>query len=1756
MRNCEVRSKNRPPHVGRTMAMAFLGLMASVIPSSGQTPGPCDAPNVCTIWPASQVPANPAANDPSAAELGVKFQATVNGYITAIRFYKSSANTGSHIVNLWTQSGTSLSNATSTNETASGWQEVALPDPVPVLANTTYVASYHTNAGFYAADLGYFATEFSNGVLKALQDAPGAGNGVFVYGASAFPTGTFQAANYWVDIVFATSLPPDTTAPQVVSSVPSNAAKNVSVNTGISATFSENIDATTLSGSTFEVRDASNALVAGQITYTSATRTAKLQPNSPLAYSTTYTATVHGGANGIKDSAGNALTNDVVWTFTTRGVPPPPPTVGPGGPILVVKSGSNPFTVYYLEILRAEGLNEFAVADISTVTATTLKSYDVVILGEQSLSDAQVSMFSDWVTGGGNLIAMRPDKKLATLLGLVDANALLPEGYIKVDTTAAAGSGIVGDTMQFHGTADVYSLNGANAVATLYSSSSVATANPAVTVRSVGSAGGQAAAFTYDLARSVVYTRQGNPALSGQETDGTAPIRSDDLFFPNYLDSSKVAIPQADEQQRLLANLIQFLNSDLKPLPRFWYFPRGLKAVVVMTGDDHGTNGTQGRFDIYNSNSTPGCDLDNWECIRATSYIYPSTPIAPQIANAYAAQGFEIAAHITTNCTNWDALSLESAYANQLGSFNAAFPDLPAFATNRTHCVVWSDYDTQPQIELTHGIRLDATYYYWPPEWLSTVPGVFTGSGMAQRFAKIDGTMIDVYQAATQMTDESGQVYPSFAEVLLDRALGPEGYYGSFVANMHTDLAVHPGSAAIVSSAQQRGVPVISAQQLLDWTDGRNASSFSDITWNGTALSFKVNLWSSGTRGIQAMVPTGSPAGNFVGVLKDGVQIDYTVERVKGLNYARFFVTSAAYEVRYGADTLPPIISALVVAPSTNSAAIAWTTNEAATTKVTYGLSPDALVFTATVAGLSTSHTIPLTGLVSGTTYYYRVISTDASNNSASAPTPNGTFLTGAAVPVSLVDTTVADFAAGVRDAALSIGQVGDGELLLLPTASAEFTGSALPAGWSVSPWTSGGSATVGGGRVAVQGALLGTDTSYNPGTVEFAASFSGHPFQSVGIGTDFNNPPWAFFTTGSGGAFYARTNNGSASAETVLPTALLSGTHRFRIDWTASGVAYWVDGALVASHAVSLSPPLRLLISDFVVDGGSVAVNWIRVGPYPTSSIFTSRVMDAQAPVSWANVAWTSSVPAGTALSLSAHFGNTPIPDSTWTGYVSLPASGTLPTSRFVQYQAAFSGDGTTTPVLENVTFTATSSGPTISVADVTVTEGDSGTSPAVFTLTLSAPMSVPVSVSYATVDGTATSGDYVTTSGTATFTPGQTSVQVSVPIKGDLLVEGNQSFFFILTNPVNAQISDPQAICTILDNDVAQLSIGNSSIPEGNSGTSTANFTVSLNKAFETKTVTVDYATADGTATVANADYAAASGTLTFLPGQTTKSILVSVIGDTLNEANETFFVNLTNANVTLATSRGTGTITNDDPVVSASVGVTSLTIPEGTGGTTIAMIPVTLNKPSGQTVSITYSIKDVTTDKNDYTDTSGILSFAPGETAKNISIPITTDSLNEADEAFTVTVKSPVNATIVQGNVTVNQIDIPVTILNDDPLPQISFATTSNGTINQSVVEGKSGTTQVTYTVNLSAPSGRVVKVDYATKDGTATVANGDYAASSGTLTFAAGVTSMQVKVGVKGDTTKEPDETLSINLSNAVNATITTPTATLTIINDDK
>jgi hypothetical protein len=224
----------------------------------------------------------------------------------------------------------------------------------------------------------------------------------------------------------------------------------------------------------------------------------------------------------------------------------------------------------------------------------------------------------------------------------------------------------------------------------------------------------------------------------------------------------------------------------------------------------------------------------------------------------------------------------------------------------------------------------------------------------------------------------------------------------------------------------------------------------------------------------------------------------------------------------------------------------------------------------------------------------------------------------------------------------------------------------------------------------------------------------------------------------------------------------------------------------------------------------------------------------------------------------------------------------------------------------------------PSLAIAAATVTEGNTGTVNAVFTVTLSAPAATTVTVDYTTVDGSATApSDYTATSGTLTYLAGQTSQQVTASVKGDTSNEVNETFTVNLSNPVNATISGSGVGLGTITNDdaVPSVSINNVTVAEGNSGTTGYAFTVTLSAASGLP-LTVAYATANGTA-VAPTDYQTQSGTVAFSPGETTKTVTVLVNGDVTIEANETFTVVLSGpTNATIGGSGiGTGTITNDD-------------------------------------------------------------------------------------------------------------------------------------------------------------------------------------------------------------------------------------------------
>jgi peptidoglycan/xylan/chitin deacetylase (PgdA/CDA1 family)/carbon monoxide dehydrogenase subunit G len=340
----------------------------------------------------------------------------------------------------------------------------------------------------------------------------------------------------------------------------------------------------------------------------------------------------------------------------------------------------------------------------------------------------------------------------------------------------------------------------------------------------------------------------------------------------------------------------------------------------------------------------------------------------------------------------------------------------------------------------------------------------------------------------------------------------------------------------------------------------------------------------------------------------------------------------------------------------------------------------------------------------------------------------------------------------------------------------------------------------------------------------------------------------------------------------------------------------------------------------------------------------------------------------------------------------------------------------------------------PAASIGNTEVTEGAAGkTTTAYLTVRLSEPTSRSVSFAYATADGTALAGkDYTATSGTLTFSVGQTSRRIAVKVKGDNLDEWNEKFTVKLSKPSGATISRATGTVTILDDDPAPtVRVDDASVTEGAAGTTaTVKVPVRLS-APSGKTITVGYVTADGTA-IAGSDYTATSGTLTFSPGQTSKTVNVVVRGDDLDEPNETFTVRLKDPYRT-SIARGTATVTivDDDPA--PTVRIDDVSGIEGAAGTTTkAKVPVRLSAPSGRTVTVYYATADGTaTAGSDYTATSGTLTFSPGQTTKYVEVAVHGDDVHEGDETFTMTLTSPVNTSILRGTAT-------VTIVDDDPAP----------------------------------------------------------------------------------------------------------------------
>jgi len=590
----------------------------------------------------------------------------------------------------------------------------------------------------------------------------------------------------------------------------------------------------------------------------------------------------------------------IAWTACAAAIWGFPLTRG-ASPVLVLSDNgaANPFGDYFAEILCAEGLIAFDHLDRSAwsggaAAAGVLSNYSAVVLAEMELNSSEEQRIREYVQAGGVLIGARPDNGLSDVFGIEFAGNR-PERtlqYFGVDPDLAPGRGITHGELQYHGLASNYNLEGATGLAYLYANADVPSSNPAVTTHSYGQ--GTAIALAFDPAKSVVLSRQGNSAWENTEGDGIAQYRPHDMFARTdgrtWYDSDRLAIPHADELQRFLANAL--IDANVAPLPRIWYLPGRHKTVMINTGDGEDNFGAQ--FDaVLNDAASYGGKFSAY--LRDIGVANTAAAKEAQ----WRANGHEVGVHMYADGAEGAgaAAYMDFAYSRIVGALQSKFGHLAR--TARSHTIDWTGWVDMARIEVDHGTQLDTNYYHYLNGAVVdplAANGYFTGSGLPQRFIDENGELLEIYQAATQWPDEwfadNGYTAQQAVDVMIGMFESAEanGYYSAFVNNIHpvryygSDIT-YAWSLAIWQYCQEQGIPMWSAEMLLDFTLARSGSGFDNIEYSSNSWEFDYVAGASGFD-LTLMIPFEWEEQRLQQLLVDGTPVEFFVETIKGFDYA------------------------------------------------------------------------------------------------------------------------------------------------------------------------------------------------------------------------------------------------------------------------------------------------------------------------------------------------------------------------------------------------------------------------------------------------------------------------------------------------------------------------------------------------------------------------------------------------------------------------------------------------------------------------------------------------------------------------------------------------------------------------------------------------------------------------------------------------------------------------------------------------------
>ncbi len=1082
-------------------------------------------------------------------------------------------------------------------------------------------------------------------------------------------------------------------------------------------------------------------------------------------------------------------------------------------PILLVtnSASSNVYGPYLGEILRAEGLNAVTAMDLSSVTASTLSQYYLVILAQTPLTAAQASLFTNYVTGGGHLIAMRPDPQIASLFNLGTSTSSLSNGYVQLNNTvvfdgAAPGAGLASVPLQIHGNTDQYSTTaGAVILAQLYSSATTQTPYPAV----VGSSNGRAVAFTYDLPSSIVLMRQGNPANVNKDIDNDDGVfRTIELFQTAgggapWVDRNLIPIPQADEQQRFLARLIKQMVAGTEPLPQYWYFPGTNKTVMVLTGDAHANPDSYYQAEV-NGLAAYGATM--------TFYISIAANPSPSLMQTWQAQGFTFGIHPYPNYPNnyppYNCTSLIQCYGVWMNWFATQYPNNPRSPTVRNHEVSWQGWTDVVDTMAVDGITMDTSFYVWGP-WLQKPDGTWphgysTGSGLPMKFMRSDGTIEPVYQQLTELVDEqlmtgSGSGYENLTNTqaitvskqLIDAS--QNGYYSAITTQMHVDYYSNEATwvAGTLAYAKSLSIPMWNADQWNTFTIARHDATYTNISWDGTAyLTF--NQQSTAVPGVNltTVLPVSYAGNPLETVYVDGKAVSFSTQNIRGVNEDFVSVPSGnhSFSVVYFSGTPPPTktptptvtFTPLPTNTPTNTPTATRTSTPTATPLNTPTNTPlpsatptNTPTPTSTQTGLPPTATATSNPLASPTPTATSLPPSSTPTATATglppSPTPTATSVGPTPTPNPLLNSLTLSGYSNLAQPCVVLANthVSDGNggsVVLAASAADDFPGTAVNSSlWTVGSWSGGTyNPTVANSVLTMPGGgYVRSQATYTHGVIEAVGQFGAGAWQHIGFGSNgFTGNLYFLFSTYTGdGNLYARVNNNTTEQRVSLGP-IPSGMHRYRIEWAAvngstDGVNFYVDGVLGAQMTVSNTGASNLYLylsnngtTNLLVDQAQVTP------PYVASGTYTSCALDAGAGSTWRTVSWNATPAAGTGLTVQTRTSSDGV---SWGGWTLAATSGSAlgTPARFVQFQLAMTtSNNQNTPVLTSITFQFNPP-PTPTPLPSTSTPVPPTATPVPPTATLAPPTSTPLPPTATSIPRTATPLPTTSTPRPPTATP-----------------------------------------------------------------------------------------------------------------------------------------------------------------------------------------------------------------------------------------------------------------------------------------------------------------------------------------------------------------------------------------------------------------